>query len=281
MEALSAAGVPVVADRGPGGGWRLLDGYQVDLTGLSGSEVAALFVPQPARVLADLGLDRDAPAAATKLLAALPERHRLSASLFRERVHIDTTAWRETAETVAAFRALQEAVWRSRRLAVTYRRSDGEAVARVLEPLGLVAKGSAWYLAARCEGELRTYRAARFLQATVLDEAFERPKGFDLAAFWARSASEFVSALPAFRLVGRVAPELLPRLPYVGRFSKVERVEQADADGWHRVLVRVQTEDEAIEYALGLAPRFELLEPTALRARLAERARRAAALYAD
>lgn len=279
MEALSAAGVPVVAERGPGGGWRLLEGYQADLTGLSGSEVMALFVPPAAEVLAALGLEQDAPLAANKLLATIPPRHRESAASFRERVHIDTSTWRETTETVAAFRVLQEAVWRSRRLGVTYRRADSEVVMRVLEPLGLIAKGATWYLAARCEGELRTYRAARFLQATVLEETFERPSGFDLAAFWAQSVSEFVATLPQFRLVGRVAAELLPRLRYVGQFSKVEHVDAPDADGWSRVQVRVQTEDEAIEYALGLAPRFELLEPVSLRARLAERAQQAAAMY--
>ncbi|MNX65637.1 DNA-binding transcriptional activator FucR [compost metagenome] len=280
LEALSGAGVPVVADRGPKGGWRLLDDYRTELTGLSGAEVLALFPPRPERVMRDLGLDKDAQAAATKLLAALPARHRAGAAFFRERVHIDTTAWREPGETVAAFGVLQEAVWRSRRLAVTYRRADGETVSRVLEPLGLIAKGATWYLAAGCDGEVRSYRAARVVEAVLLDEAFERPRDFDLAGFWAESAATFVSTLPEFRLVGRVSPELLPQLPHVGRYSRVERVEAPEADGWCRVQVRVQTEEEAIAYALGLAPRFELLEPPSLRPRIAEQAARAAVMYA-
>lgn len=280
MEALGAAGVPVVADRGPQGGWRLLEDYRTDLTGLSGPEVLALFAPRPDRVLADLGLDKDAKAAAIKLLAALPERQRRDAAFFGARVHIDTTAWRESSETISAFQTLQEAVWRSRLLAVTYRRADGETVERVLEPLGLIAKGATWYLAARCNRELRSYRAARVVHATLLDEPFDRPADFDLAAFWAQSAAEFVAKLPEFRLVGRVAPDLLPKLPYVGRFSKVERTGPPEADGWHCVHVRVQTEEEAIEYALSLAPRFELLEPAELRPRIAAHAAQAVAVYA-
>ena len=279
MEALSAAGVPVVADRGPGGGWRLTEGYRTDLTGFSGAEVLALFVPRPERLLADLGLDKDAQAAATKLLAALPARHRERAEFFRSRVHIDTTTWREPREVATAFDVLQEAVWRSCRLAARYRRADGETVARLLEPLGLVAKGASWYLVAACEGEVRTYRATRFVEATLLDDPFPRPTGFDLAAFWAHNAAEFVSKLPAFQLIGRASPALLPRLPYVGSFSRVERTEPPAPDGWCRVQVRVQTEEEAVAYALGLAPDFELLEPPALRARVAERAAQALALY--
>lgn len=281
MEALGAAGVPVVADRGPRGGWRLMEGYSTDLTGLSGAEALALFVPRPARLLADLGLAEDAEAAATKLLAALPPRHRERADFFRARVHVDTTTWREPGEVAVAFGVLQEGVWRACRLAVRYRRADGETVARVLEPLGLVAKGAGWYLVARCDGEVRSYRATRFVEAALLDEPFERPAGFDLAAFWARNAAEFVSKLPAFRLVGRASPALQPRLPYVGSFARVERTDPPGADGWCRVQVRVQTEDEAVEYALGLAPEFELLEPLELRARVTERAARALALYGE
>src|ERR687897_982821 len=56
MEALSMAGVPVYAERGAGGGWVLPDSFRTDVTGLTESEIQALFVSTPARLLADLGL---------------------------------------------------------------------------------------------------------------------------------------------------------------------------------------------------------------------------------
>src|SRR4051812_3758735 len=68
MEALGAAGVPVVAERGLGGGWGLLESYQTNLTGLTEAEAQTLFLSQPARLLADLGLHRAADAALIKLL---------------------------------------------------------------------------------------------------------------------------------------------------------------------------------------------------------------------
>jgi predicted DNA-binding transcriptional regulator YafY len=281
MEALGAAGVPVVADRGARGGWRLLGGYRTDLTGLSAAEALAVFVPLPDRLLADLGLKREAGAATAKLLAALPERQRADAAIARERLHIDTSTWREPPDAVAAFGTLQEATWRSRRLAVTYRRGDDSVVERTLEPLGLVAKGATWYLVALCDGEARSYRASRFERAELLDEPFERPRDFDLAAFWAGSMADFVATLPTYRLIGRVAPSLLPRLRWAGKFSKLESQDPPGPDGWTRVTVRVQSEDEAVEYALGFGTRFEVLEPVAVRTRVAEEAARTAAFYAS
>src|SRR5713226_10474957 len=66
MEALGSAGVPVVAERGSGGGWELMEGFRTSLTALTESEVSALFVTKPARVLADLRLDKASDAALVK-----------------------------------------------------------------------------------------------------------------------------------------------------------------------------------------------------------------------
>ena len=56
MDALSSAGVPVVAERGTGGGWRLIDGYETKLTGLTPAEIRSLFLARPPALLAELGL---------------------------------------------------------------------------------------------------------------------------------------------------------------------------------------------------------------------------------
>src|SRR5438128_12227933 len=156
MEALSAAGFPVFAERGSGGGWMLVEGYRTNLTGLNAVEVQALFVTKPLRLLADLGLDKASDAALIKLSAALPSAHRPGAENARQRIHIDVTGWNRPDEAARFLPLLQEAVWQERRLRFTYQRGGGcDAVQRVADPLGLVAKGSIWYLVAAVDGDIR------------------------------------------------------------------------------------------------------------------------------
>ena len=281
MDALGAAGIPVIAERGAGGGWSLVEGYRTELTGLSESEAQALVVPGPPRLLADLRLDRAAEGALLKLLAALPAMVRRRADEARRKIHVDVSGWSATPEAVPCFQAVQEAVWRERQLQLTYERGfDGEPVERRVDPLGLVAKGSVWYLVAAVEGDVRTYRASRISTARVLDEPAARPpEGFDLAAFWERSAAEFKAAVPRFYATFRVHPEVLPRLYAAGRFSRIEKMGEVDGEGWTRVEMRFQFEEEAAEIALSFGPRLEVLEPQTVRDRVLELARGVLAFY--
>src|ERR1051325_7414595 len=270
MEALSMAGVPVTALRGTGGGWALVDGYRTNLTGLNAAEVQTLFSGLPERLLADLKLDRDSDAAHVKLLAALPEASRADAEYARRRVHVDVAGWGGAAdEQVPHLHAVQEAVWRGRKLFFTYGSDCGEAAERLVDPLGLVAKGGVWYLVARAtEGEVRSYRVSRVTQARVAEEPCERPEGFDLAEFWAASVARFKSNAPRFRATLRAHKSVLHLLPYAGRFSRVESLGEADAEGWATVRMRFQFEEDAAGLALGFGTKFEVLEPDGLREKI-------------
>src|SRR6266508_1729821 len=155
VEALSAAGVPIYAERGPHGGVRLVEGYRTRLTGMTEDEARALFLsglPGPA---AELGLGTVMTAARLKVLAALPTELRVRASRLVERFYLDAAAWFRLDEPVPHLPTLAEAVWEGRRVQVTYDRGD-ESVPRLLEPLGLVLKAGTWYVAARREDEVRT-----------------------------------------------------------------------------------------------------------------------------
>src|SRR5436190_8629056 len=145
VEALSASGVPIYAERGPHGGIRLVDGYRTRLTGMTADEAEALFLsglPGPA---AELGLGTVVAAARLKVLAALPTELRARASRLVERFHLDATGWFQAGEPVPHLAALSEAVWESQRVRIDYERGD-RSVERVLEPLGLVLKAGVWYL---------------------------------------------------------------------------------------------------------------------------------------
>ena len=263
MEALSGAGVPVVAERGTGGGWHLLEEYRTNLTGLSEGEVQALFLATPTRVFADLGLAKVADAALLKLRAALPPRH--SAVDLRQRLHVDVAGWRQAEGAVPLLPIFQEAVWQERRVRMAYQRNDGSAVDRVVDPLGLVAKGSLWYLVAASDGELRTYRISRVQEATLLDEAVARPAGFDLGEFWARSSSEFLTRLPRYHATIRVAPAALRQLRLAGRYARIEDQGPPDEEGWHTLRMVFEDAQGAREFVLGCGAQAEALAPPALR----------------
>jgi len=265
MDALSGAGVPVVAERGTGGGWYLLAEYRTNLTGLSATEMQTLFVGTPARLFADLGLSGAAEGARIKLRAALPQAQRSEAEEVRERIHIDVAGWRQSERALPAMPTLQAALWGDRQVAIRYRRADDSEVERTIDPLGLVAKGSLWYLSAAVAGELRTYRVSRIVAATLLETPCERPAGFDLAAHWAASSREFLGALPQYRATVRVAPEVVRAIRSGGRFARIEDEAVPDADGWITLRICFDGERTAREFALGFGTRLLVEEPSALR----------------
>lgn len=281
MDALSGAGIPVVAERGLGGGWELLEDYQTNLTGLNLTEVQALFLNQPAHVLADLGLDKAADAAVLKLLASLPAMQRRNAEYIRQRIHIDVTGWHQTKEDLSALPTLQEALWQERKLRLVYQRGAGENVERVVDPLGLVAKGNVWYLVAAVEGKPRAYRVSRVQEASVTGEQAVRPPDFDLAAYWTQSSAEFVANLPRYPVTARLDPAILPWLRAIARFARIEPLGPPEADGWQKVSMQFDVIEEACVYLLGCGPQIKVLEPPELREMVIRQAQAVVAFYAD
>lgn len=281
MEALSGAGVPVIAERGTGGGWSLMGEYRTNLTGLNEAEIQSLFVSKPSRLLADLNLEKAAEGAFLKLLAALPSVYRRGAEHARQRIYVDVTGWNRAEEAVPLLHVLQEAVWQERRVRMLYGRGECDApLERTVDPLGLVAKGSVWYFVAGTDGgEVRSYRVSRVQDVELLDEQITRPADFDLAAFWEQSSAQFRAHLPEYRVRVRVRQEIVARMPYAGRFARIERVGEPDAEGWVEVALRFDVEEMACEYALGFGTQLEVLEPATLRERVLAAAQNVVAFY--
>ena len=151
---------------------------------------------------------------------------------------------------------------------------------RAVDPLGLVAKGGVWYLAARAsDGEVRSYRVSRVTAARVSDEPCERPEGFDLAAFWAGSVARLKSNAPTFRAAFRAHRSVLHLMPYAGRFSRVESPGEPDAEGWALVRMRFQFEEDAAGLALGFGTKVEVIEPEGLRDKILRAAEEVVRFY--
>ncbi|HKC66567.1 MAG TPA: YafY family protein [Pyrinomonadaceae bacterium] len=272
MEALGMAGVPIAAERGSHGGWMLMEGYETRLTGLNETEIQALFLTRPARLLADLSLDKASDAALIKLAAALPPVFRHDADYARQRIHVDVTGWNPRDEKVPALHMLQEAIWLERKVSFTYGQDECRND-RIVDPLGLVAKGSVWYLVASVDGVIRSYRVSRIEDAQMLEKPAMRPPSFDLAAFWEESSAKFKTHLPKYSATLRVKQAALPRLPYGGRFARVEKVHASGEDGWAKVSMRFQFEEEACEYVLSFGTQVEVIEPSELREKVVKMAK--------
>ena len=271
MEALSAAGVPVFALRGAAGGWRLDEDWRTRVPGLEEAELQALLMAQP-RVLGEAGLARAAERALDKLMAALPAGLREQAASLRQRLHVDATGWSGVPEDLSALPTVQEAVAHDRRLAFGYRRPGRERTERAVDPLGLVAKGSAWYLVARTPDGFRTYRVSRMEGPRLLAEPCQRPAGFDLAAYWRESTERLQRERRRFEAVLRLEPRAAASLSGWEQTSPVEEAQGAALDpaGWVTLRVLFQDEEHARFIALGLGSRVEVLAPDELRARVVE-----------
>jgi len=261
----------VVAERGRRGGWELAEDYRTDLTGLTSAELRGLVVATTPSLLADLGLADAAERAFVKVVAALPEARRAEAERARGYLHVDPGGWRRTDDVAPHLGTLDEALRRGRRVRMVYERGfDGGTVERVVDPLGLVAKGSVWYLVADVDGERRTYRASRIREAEVLDEPVRRPDGFDLATFWAGSRAEFEAKLPTFDATLLVTPDGLARLRGGWwRYARSVGESPPEADGRVRCQVRGDTLEVVRDVALGLGPDAEVVEPVELQAAVA------------
>ena len=267
MEALSMAGVPVFALRGARGGWQLDEGWRTQVPALDEAELLGLLMSQP-RIVGDGPLAGAAASALRKLTAALPAALRERAASIRQRLYVDTTGWRGTVENLAMLPIVQDAVSRDRKLSMVYRRpgENVEAVQRVVDPLGLVAKGSAWYLVARTPEGFRTYRVSRIEEAAALDIPSERPANFELEAHWKSSTDAFRENLPRYHATLR----LEPRASAWVRRWRMAWSEQGppDAEGWITFQARFEHEDEATFVVLGLGARVDVVEPDELRARV-------------
>jgi predicted DNA-binding transcriptional regulator YafY len=281
LEALSAAGVPVVTEAGPGGGCRLMDGYRFPLRGLRPDEAEALLILGVPTVLHDLGL--------AGALTAAHRQIQVTAGLTAATlVHLDMPRWFGGQEEVPCLRDLARALRLGRKLAIRYPPPDRDP--RVVGPLGLVNKAGIWYLVARSEarasgtragdgggaGDIRVFRAGRVSAARILAEPVGRPAGFELAAFWAHWSAEFEASRPRLEVRLAASPDALSAFGEVfgpAAAPALEAAEPPGQDGWRVVTLSFEHERAAVHRLAGFGDQVEILDPPAVRAALLATAR--------
>lgn len=298
MDSLSGAGVPVYADVGPAGGYQLLGGYRTRLTGLTQGEAEALTLAGMPAAAAELGLGTVLASAQLKLQAALPAELRDRAAALRERFYLDAPGWYYDGDSCEYLAAVADAVWNQRRIEIRYRRWKAPTdVTRQLDPHGIVLKAGKWYLVARASHadpvhgrgpdgphRMSTYRVNQILGLVVSDEEFARVAGFDLAAYWASSVTEFRAALRQGDAVLKLSPT---GRQLVGQLMNSEVVRsvtatasEPDERGWITAVAPIESIANARQEFLRIGADLEVLEPDELRAEMAAVVQSLAALYA-
>ncbi|MET9394108.1 WYL domain-containing protein [Streptomyces sp. NPDC006624] len=281
IEALSAAGVPVYAERGRHGGFALLPGFRTELTGLNHEETLALLTAGSARGERVFGLGPALASALRKVVDALPESHRATASDAARRFLVEPetdllSRGRVTEElTGATMTEIRRAVLAGHRLRIHYAAADQAPQWRTVDPIGLVTVRERGYLLATRSGADRTYRLSRILAAEALPEAAQRPDRVDLDRAWRERCARFLSGDHIAVLV-RVNPE---RREDLLSSTVAVRTAGTDADGWLRLEATFQDLRHA-EWALWqLGPDAEALTPASLRTALHHRASALATRY--
>ncbi len=164
---------------------------------------------------------------------------------------------------------VQDGVSRDRKLAIVYWRAGRERVERIVDPLGLVAKGTTWYLVAGTPAGFRTYRVSRIEEAKMLDVPSERPANFELAAYWESSKAEFREGWKRYPATLRLEPRAAERMKMWRVASAVQEGGRPDPEGWMTLQVQFGHEDEAFFVVMGLGVEVEVIEPAGLRERVA------------
>ncbi|WP_433943550.1 helix-turn-helix transcriptional regulator [Paenibacillus sp. SN-8-1] len=265
MESLSAAGIPVYSERGPQGGWCLSEGYRTNLTGLKSREVLALMLSASPALFKELGIEEDHKSASRKLFAATSEQLRHDADLARQRLHIDGAGWYPSKESVPLLPTIQEAVWAGHKLSIKYMKATGMEQ-RLLCPLGLIVKGTIWYLAASegsTENKVHTYRVSRINKVAAVHDTFSYPESFNLAEYWEQSTREFRSNLPRYPASLRIEEEVYSRFTRE-RFVKVLGSESSPDDAIHAE-VEFNTLESALSIILSYGRSIWVLAPAELR----------------
>ncbi|MFE5681378.1 helix-turn-helix transcriptional regulator [Streptomyces erythrochromogenes] len=295
IDALSAAGVPVYAERGRHGGFTLLPGFRTELTGLNHDEALALLVAGSRRGAQAFGLGSALASAMRKVVDALPEGQRATAAGAARRLLIDpetdALARRLVTEELpdAVVTEVRRAVFAGHRLRIRYAAAGRDPEWRTVDPIGLVTVRDQGYLLATRAGADRTYRLSRILAAEELAEPAQRPEGVDLDLAWQERSRRFRAGGDQVAVLVRV--DRARREDLVGSAVAVLAEEgdaegcaeghtEGDAEGRLRLEVTFQDPRHA-EWALWqLATSAEVLAPQWLRDRLHDRAAAIAARYA-
>ncbi|MGI5489181.1 helix-turn-helix transcriptional regulator [Microtetraspora malaysiensis] len=273
---LGDLGVPVEAERGRYGGYRLRPGYRLPPLMFGDDEAAAVVLGLLAGRRTGLSVGEAATESAlAKIRRVLPEALRERVRAIEETVDVTSRAADAPRPDAAALLALADAVRRGRRVRIAYRSFRGSESERELDPYGLVFHSGRWYVTGHDHrsGEVRTFRVDRVARAEVTGVGFRAPAGFDPVAHVVESLAGVPYEHEVEVVLATSLEEARRRIPpTVATLARTD--DAADDGGGVRMIARTERLDGMAQLLAGLGWRFTIVRPEGLRDEVRALARR-------
>ena len=252
LDALSAAGVPVYAARGRGGGVHLLPDFVLSKTLLSAREQDEILSALQSLRATGSGVE-------SEVLTHLNGLFRRQAA---DWIDVDFSPWGGGAAARALFPRLKDAILERRLVSFDYFTSGGTAGRRTVEPYRLCFKGMNWYLQGWCltRRDFRVFRLSRIRrlseeERTFLPRSAPPPLEEDGPA---------EPPLPVRVVTLRFAPELAFRVYDIFPPEEIA----PEPDGGLLVRTRWPEGEWGVSFLLSFGGAVEVLDPSPLRAAL-------------
>lgn len=263
LRALSESGVPLTYAEG--GGYEILEGYQLPPLMLTAREAATLLVgTEFMKLQSDASLRKDADQVSLKIRSVLPKEVRDYIDRLKQSTVLDPYWLYEVeeheAEEEGRWYKLSEAIARERSVIMEYFvESRSEITKRQVDPLGLVYYSDHWNLIAfdHLRGDVRNFRLDRIQSMHVLTERFKRPPGFDLTTHL-----ETRGAGQRRRIVLRFTRDIYPR---ARRAIPAKLEEERETDDGTEVIFYFENVDYIANWVLRYGTQAQILEPEELK----------------
>ena len=268
IDTLTLAGIPVYADRGKEGGYRILDTYTVNRQYFSPRELTALtsLVNRLNALLNDTGLKQT-----EEKLRNLAQPKTVKKK--HQTLIMDFTPWGMDEERRRLFQEIYRCVEDKRVIFIRYASPEGTITEREIEPLSVIIKGSAWYVHGFCRlrQAMRLFKITRIIHAEPRDSFFN-PENHP------PYQEEFIhrhDTRPPTLFVLRFAPSARGRITDYYNPNSLHFMPDGSIIGFFPF-----PEDEWVySWIMSFGPLVEILEPRHARDRIREWVRGMAGIY--
>lgn len=267
IDELSAAGIPIYGDSGPGGGFELLDNYKVKPIGFFDDEVKAYFPFFQKNIFDSLGLSQNANTAFNKIISNLPNHQKEIANKNSGKIFFDPNPWYFKIENPIHLKELAKAIFENKKIQITYS-SWNKTSEKIIEPLGLVLKSNEWYLIGK-NNKILLYKVANIQVLEILNTSFENID-FNIEDFWINSIKKFEQNLRPLK-VKILADEIaLNNIRKIGEYAEKSYSKRIYFENinTYEIDLDYENDNQIIRLLLSIEGKIIIKEPLELKKKL-------------